>query len=79
MRRKYDWEAWFGRRRTVLARGVHYGCSQSAMSQMVRNAASRRGLRVRLADTGTAIVVDVIGTVGGGDEVLPADTPASSC
>lgn len=61
MRRKYPWEEWLGRVRTVLLRGVHYRCSQSTMCQTIRNNASRRGLRVRLVDTGTEILVEVVG------------------
>jgi hypothetical protein len=62
MRRKYQWEEWFARDRTVLLSGVHYRCSQSTMCQMVRNEASRRRLRVRLRDTGTEIWIEVIRT-----------------
>jgi hypothetical protein len=58
--RKYNWEEWFGRPETVLVHGIHYHCSQSTMSQTVRNNASRRGLRVRLVDTGTEIFVEVL-------------------
>lgn len=58
MKRKYQWEEWFGRRRTVLVRGVHYHCSQSTMAQTVRNNASARGLHVRLLDTGTSLVIE---------------------
>ena len=61
MRRKYLWEEWLSRPRTVLSRNVHYHCSQSTMAQMTRNAASARGVRVRLTDTGTEIVVEVVG------------------
>src|SRR5579859_256308 len=63
--RKYPWEEWFGKPRTVLVRGVHYHCSQSTMAQTIRNNASARGLRVRLHDAGTEIVVEVIRAVGG--------------
>src|SRR5271170_1492927 len=69
MRRKYQWEEWFGRPRTVLLRGVHYHCSQSAMCQMIRNAASARYLRVRLEDTETEIIIEV----GGGAPKYPWD------
>lgn len=61
MRQKYPWEEWFSRSRIVLLRGIHYKCSQSAMSQIVRNNASAWGLRVKVTDTGTEIVVDVLG------------------
>ncbi len=63
--RKYHWEEWFGRPRTILEQGVHYDCSQSTMAQIIRNNASQRGLRVRVVDIGDAIVVDVTGTTGG--------------
>ena len=59
MRRKYPWEKWFGRSRTVILRGVHYRCSQSAMVQTIRNNASQRGVRVRVTDTDTEITIEV--------------------
>lgn len=58
--RKYDWEGWFGRPRTVLLYGVHYDTSQSTMVQVIRNNASRRGLKVRVQDNGGFIVIEVI-------------------
>lgn len=61
--RKYPWEQWFGQKRTVLRRGVDYQLSQSMMHQMIRNNASRRRLRVRIADTGTGMIVEVIGSI----------------
>ena len=60
-KRLYQWEEWFGRRRTVLVRGVNYDCSQSTMAQMVRNNATRLGVRVRVLDTRDAVVVEVVG------------------
>ena len=62
MRRIYEWEKWFGQRRTVLLRGIHYRCSQSAMVQMIRSNASARNMRVRVIDTMTELVIEVIGT-----------------
>lgn len=67
MQRKYQWEEWFGRPCTVLLRGIHYNCSQSAMCQSIRNNASRRGVRVSLVDTGTEIILEVKGGEKGGD------------
>lgn len=61
MKRKYPWERWFSLSRFVLLRGVHYLCSQSTMAQTVRNNASTRGLRVRITDTSTEIIVEVMG------------------
>ena len=61
--RKYRWEEWFGRPLTVLVNGLDYHCSQSTMSQMVRNNASQRGLRVRVTDTGDTIIIEVVGEV----------------
>ncbi len=66
-KRKYRWEEWFGRRRTVLTRGVDYHCSQSSICQAVRNEAWRRGMRVHIIDDKESIVVEVTGTRG----VLP--------
>jgi hypothetical protein len=61
-RRLYPWEEWFRARHMVLLRGAHYHCSQATMAQLVRNNASVRGHRVRVADTGSAIVFDIVGT-----------------
>lgn len=67
--RKYDWETWFGQRRTRLVRGQDYHCSQSMMWQMVRNNAYARGLvgRVKITDTHDGIEIEVA------DEVLHPD------
>lgn len=59
MNRKYPWEEWFAEDVFTLVRGLHYDCSQSTMTQTVRNNASARGLRVRLVDTGIGIIVKV--------------------
>jgi len=64
MRRKYPWEEWLKRPRIVLVRGIHYECSQSTMSQSVRNNASARGLRIRIQDTGDTIIIDIISRRG---------------
>lgn len=73
MNQKYPWETWFGRSRTVLLRGVHYKCSQSAMCQLIRNNASKRGMRVRLTDTGTEIVMEI----GASDGEVPRTDPVA--
>ena len=59
-RRKYRWEDWFDRPTTTLEHGVHYHCSQSTMAGMVRNAASQRGLRVKVVDKGNSITITVV-------------------
>lgn len=61
LNRKYPWKDWFKHPITVLLYGVHYDCSQSTMAQTVRNNASARGLSVRIVDTGTSIIVNIIG------------------
>ncbi len=58
-KRKYRWEEWFAKPRTVLVQGIDYNCSQSTMSQMVRNEASMRHLRVRVEDNRQSIVIEV--------------------
>lgn len=63
MRRKYRWEDWFDRPRTVLVRGTDYHCSQSTMVAMIRNNASMRQARVRLTDTGDSIVIEVVSEI----------------
>lgn len=62
--RKYPWEVWFNRARTILLRGQHYSVSQSSMIQIIRNNASLYGVRVRLQDLGDSIVIQVVGTTG---------------
>ena len=58
--RKYQWEQWFEQPQTVLVRGVDYHCSQTTMSGMIRNNASRRGVRTRLIDNGDSIIIEVV-------------------
>lgn len=60
-KRKYKWREWFDQREFILTQGEHYHCSQSTMAQVVRNNASKRGLRVRVMDTGQQIEVKVTG------------------
>jgi len=55
----YDWDDWFSKRRFVLRRGEHYVCSQSSMSQQIRNAAHVRSLRIVLLDQDDQFVVIV--------------------
>ena len=57
MKAIYAWNQWFaqpsdedGKTRLVLTAGVHYHCSQTNMAQVIRNAASRFGLRVNVLD-----------------------------
>ena len=61
--RMYPWEEWFNKPHTVLRRGVHYHVSQSIMHQMIRNNASKRGIRVRLIDTDDEIIINVVGVI----------------
>lgn len=75
---KYQWDKWFGMKHFELVRGVDYFCSQSTMSQTIRNNASHRGVGVRMKDTGSRIIVDVVNRVAedGTDEVQHTDTAA---
>lgn len=59
--RKYPWEEWFSNKITVLVRGEDYDCSQSTMIQMIRNKASQVGLKLKVVDTDTEIVIVVMG------------------
>jgi len=67
-RRKYPWEEWFSKPRTVIKRGLDYEISQSMMYLTVMNNARARKVRIKCEDTGIAIVINVIGDVN--DEVL---------
>ena len=61
MKRKYPWEKWFGDGFAVVMRGVDYHCSQSIMVQIIRNRASSLGLKLNIVDTGTEIILTVVG------------------
>lgn len=90
MARKYPWETWFGRERTVLERGIDYHISQSMMHQTIRNNASQRGLKVRVKDTGSGMTIEVTKRVSDDnargiseelshpDKVAVTDEPAGS-
>lgn len=60
-KRKYPWEQWFGRRLTVLKRGVDYDISQGMMYQTIRNNASQRMVRVRVRETVDGMIIEVLG------------------
>ena len=51
MRKIYDWNKWFSRRRFCLRRGKDYTCQQATMGQQIRNAAVRMGVRVSLVES----------------------------
>lgn len=68
--RKYKWEEWLKNKTTNLMRGVDYTCSQANMVYMVRNAASRRKIRVKVVDTGSAIRIEV-------PDAIPHTSPPS--
>ena len=61
----YLWDKWFARRRFSLRRGYDYFCTQSSMSQQIRNAASARGLAVGIVETDDGLTVLVSGAAEG--------------
>lgn len=61
--RKYPWEEWFGKPRTVVRRGIDYQISQGMMYQTIRNNASMRRMRVHVEDIGTGMVINVLGEI----------------
>lgn len=63
--RKYPWEEWFGRPRTVIRRGVHYHCSTVVMWQQVRNNGYARGVQFRLEEGPDSITIHVLGSENG--------------
>lgn len=63
-KQKYDWNAWFGQPRTVLHRGIDYHISQSMMYQTIVNSASKRGVRVKVKDQGSYMVIEVLENYG---------------
>lgn len=60
MQRKYPWEEWFKEKITVIVRGEDYDCSQSSMVQSIRNRATLAGLKVKVVDTDTEIIIVVM-------------------
>jgi len=60
-KRLYDWEKLFAAGRFKLRRGRHYACSQAAIVQQIRNAASITGVNetkmVHVCDTGDGVDV----------------------
>lgn len=44
----YPWDRWFKRGRFTLRRYHDYFCSPYSMGQQIRNAASRRGIKVKV-------------------------------
>jgi hypothetical protein len=56
---KYDWEKIFSQARTRLKRGVHFEIGSGAMTQQIRQAASKAGVGVSLSEDGDTILVEV--------------------
>lgn len=56
----YPWDDWFEAEQFDLTRGIHYKCPQGVMQQQIRNAASKRGLRVSIDELDAGFVVTVI-------------------
>lgn len=50
MPKRYDWDEWFRAAEFTLRRGEQYECSQEAICQQVRAAASDRGIGVTVQD-----------------------------
>ena len=59
-RRKYRWEEWLTQPYTVLVRGIDYDCSQSCMTQSIRNKASKIGVRVSITDNRDSIEIRIV-------------------
>ncbi len=53
----YDWPTWLGALPITLMRGEHYRCSQAAICQQIRDAASDSGIRVSIEDRGDRVTV----------------------
>lgn len=56
----YDWDEWFALGGFTLVRGEDYVCSQSAICQQVRSAASNRKLSVSIVEADNAVIVEVL-------------------
>lgn len=54
--KRYNWERLLSCSRFRLVRGVDYDCSTRGMAQQVRQAASERGMHVRLVESDDWIV-----------------------
>lgn len=55
----YDWDSWMGKKKFFLRRGKDYRCGTGAMTQQIRTAAWKRGLKVTLVEDGSGIHVIV--------------------
>lgn len=60
--RRYPWNRWFMRGRFCLRRGIDYEHHTHTMAQMIRNVASKRGLRVsiRIAPDGQSLTASMV-------------------
>lgn len=56
----YDWDGWFERRTFRLTADLDYDCGTVSMAQQVRNAATARGLRVRVVERPDGLTITVI-------------------
>lgn len=59
---KYPWARLFRRKTFVMRKGVDYRCGTAAIVQQVRNAASARGLSIRLTEAADSVSVAVAPT-----------------
>lgn len=59
VKRKYNWNAWFARKRFTLRQGVEFNCGVEMMEQQVRNAASAREIKVSIVTEDDRLTVVV--------------------
>lgn len=59
MKKIYLWDDWFAAGRFVLTRGIDFRCSMWAMISQVRSEASKRGVKISVAEQNDLVVVTV--------------------
>lgn len=58
--RIYQWEQWLTKSRTKLIRGQDYICSSVSMAQQIRNAASYRGVKVKIQEVADGLLIRLV-------------------
>jgi hypothetical protein len=58
-KKQYNWEKWFGQKKFVLKKGVHYTCSQTSMRTQIGTAACayQVSIKVKVDSEGTFTVL----------------------
>lgn len=56
--RRYRWDEWFSLGSSFrLVKGQHFNCTFTAMTQQIRNEASKRGYRVSISELDDSLII----------------------